>query len=1481
MRKTWKGKALLTLSLSLAALPSLAANGKAQRIAAKACDADSVLLYGYNNAGSYMSVSTLPAGIYSFQAGRNSAAELEASDGQVAGGDMGFYAKGKFYTVSSDYDWWTGATTTTLTRYDATTWQQEDSHKMAGISFNKGISYSKATGKAYTMMNKGWDPWLYSIDLATYDTASVAPLEASLYYTGLCAGDDGKVYLFNGTTNVMGALDLATGQTTDIGTVDEANNGCASVYDSKLGRIIYTAQVDGEMHIYSLDPTTAAQTEIGTVPGEMYIQGLYIPDVAAGAPDAVNQLAVKYGGEDGTTASISFTAPTTTYGGEALSGRLTATVNIDGTATSVETEAGKVVALTQSLAEGAHTIKVQTANEAGTSPLRRLNTFAGKDVPGPVGDLAFSIDGEGKASLTWEAPTTSKNGGEVDDATVNYRIVREPNSVVVAESLHDTHFEEQLSDAFAHYYYKVTAYADKNPGDTVETEHLTWGAVDVPPFTENFEEWTDFDRFTVVNPLDDGYTGWSNMSGCALSMPNGQTASDYYLFTPAIRLKKSETYSLSFVTSVSSYDDYGAKLEVSLSDDNTTDSQQTVLFDTLTLSGSANTSHYKSFKIASDGNYYLCFHAVSDVNAGQLSLDDIKMTVSSLSSAPDSVAGLSVKAGEKGALTAQLTFTTPTNATDGTPLDGLSKVVAYRGGDSEEAAHTWDAPAKGAVLDWTDTEATEGVNVYRVVAYSNEGKGMDAYAQAFVGNDVPGAVTALKAVAKAGDPSKAVLTWDAPSVRGRNGGYVDPASVRYTVQRMDDINGYYKSSVAEGLEESSYTDEGYTLPDGTRQAIVRYYVSVSNDKGTSPDATVLATLGEPYALPYAESFEGNAYTSSPWTAVTENGKPSWAPANGVLTAVQPYDGDKGMLQFANTGVGESDATLQSPRISLKDAGKASLTFFMYHGAEAEQGDLTLAVSASINDAAPTALATIDYNDGTDGWTRHTIDLGDLTDADNAIFYLKGHALDASAALFIDKVQVGKTLTNDLAVSRLAMPASVTPGEKAEATVEVANMGTADSQAFTVNLYKGSNLVATQQGTALKANADIKLTMPVDAAVADAYETLQYQAEVVADGDEQADNDKSNTVEVYVKGNTLPTVALFGEWKDGKAVLTWNTPTAEAPTPKTDGFEDYKPYALNGFGDWTTHDGDGQMTYYSKYWSKVTNAKGAMAWEVWNMEQAESDGFDPMGDKSSFDPRTGKQCLASFTAIEESWLGDYSVANDNWLISPQVVGGTEVSFWMKSLQSTNKEYIELLVSDTEEVDTDNPDLSTFVVLKADSLTTQDWQEFTATLPVDATRFAIRGCTKTNGYITLLDDVTFTPASGSVKQLTFAGYNVYRDNALVASLVQGNTYADDIDDGQTHTYHVTTVWTDGESTYSNGCKVQSVTAIAQASTRAALVRGGEGTIFIQGGQTAAKATVYTADGKRVASLTVVKDSSLSVAPGIYLVRMGNNTWKVAVK
>lgn len=146
--------------------------------------------------------------------------------------------------------------------------------------------------------------------------------------------------------------------------------------------------------------------------------------------------------------------------------------------------------------------------------------------------------------------------------------------------------------------------------------------------------------------------------------------------------------------------------------------------------------------------------------------------------APAAVTGLNVTAGALGALSATIEWTNPTLTAQGEALTELSEIKIFRN-DPLVAIHTIPSPVIGAVGSWVDNDAPAGNNVYYVVASNTAGDGPSSSMAAWIGPDVPAAVSGLVLTAE-GQGGR--LNWTEPTT-GLHGGYFDPAGLAYQIVR--------------------------------------------------------------------------------------------------------------------------------------------------------------------------------------------------------------------------------------------------------------------------------------------------------------------------------------------------------------------------------------------------------------------------------------------------------------------------------------------------------------------------------------------------------------------------------------------------------------------------------------------------------------------------------------------------------------------------
>lgn len=1453
---------------------------KVARIAAQQNYADSLILYGLNYAdGTWQTLSPLENKVYSFHAAPV-VNYMDATPNVLPRPMAAFYAKGKFYILNSGFDD-EGMTNTSITAYDAQTWEELETHVLAEkdptmeMYLRQVAVYDPFTDKAYTMSWGDGKP-LISIDLNTMETKSLG--KVNQFIQTLFIDNTGQLYGIAFNNKTLYKIDKENGTPTEVGVLDIPSltaDPMSAVCDPATGKV-YWATVNNstrESALYTIDLNTALLTKIADLPGKERILGLYIPYVEAAAPGAPT--GINY--SDG---KLYFTTPSKTYtSGESLSGELTATIIVDGIdKTETKVAAGKEVSVDLNLAEGSHVVTITLSNAAGNSPERRLFTFVGQDVPSAVTDLSLSIDDGKTVVLTWNAPTTSMNGGPVDDESINYKVVRYPDETVVVEGLKTTTFSESIPEAHARYYYTVTACSGDREGAVATSNKVTAGSTWFAPYTETFDTQADFDSFKVVDANNDSKS-WSFVlpdgeeSGFAYLAGNGTTdvdtgiyegnGNDDYLISPSISLKKNTDYRLTFETfDLWMYQEHmtillGSKQEVTGNE--TKIASLDILYD--------KEKYEVIFNVPEDGLYNLLFHGDSPAQSVNIYMDNISLDVYSTFEGPDCVTDVKVAAGEKGALSNTLTFTAPTRTYKGENLSEISYINVYRNG-SNKPAHMFDAPEAGETLSWTDTDVEQGSVTYRIVPFNTSGQGKESLTTNWVGLDMPANVVNLKV--KMNENNKAVLTWDKVTEEGLHGGYVNPDDVQYILYRYNEYNWTTPwEPVTDYTSDLTLTDENFSPLYGAQQQYVDYMLVAVNNAGTSEGTGAGIVLGEPYERPYNESFAYGLASKDPWTLYATSYNYAWNVSTGSGIAVKPYDGDEGMLMFSYIQEDSNDQVITGPRISLNDAGSPELSFFMYHGFEAEPEDLTLKVYTNYDDEGWVNSANVAYNNGATGWLRYSIPL--RTDADNIQIAFGAYAADASASIYIDAISIDESIEYDLALTSIAIENKrVEAGEGTTINVGIANYGTNTAEEYNVVLLRDNEVIETKQGEALTQNSTTQVSFDLSTTKADASANYTYRAAVEYESDINAANDSTTTVRMYVHGSNLPVAEnLKGTSSNNGITLNWEQPAKfEIADNVTDDFEGYESFIIENIGDWKTYDGDGTPTVYFGG-PAIANAFEPKAWQVWAPEEA---GF-ALDKFEVLTPHSGDKYLTCWAASDGV---SSTLPNDDWLISSDVMGGTDVSFYYRMPnEGSDPQVFEMMYSTTDQ------EPENFIAFDRDSIVSgTDWVLFEYTLPADAKYFAIRSCSKGSYTVALLDDITYTPLYGSTTEITLKGYNVYRDNALIASNVTEQTYTDTNPGEGAHIYNVTAVWEEGESNYSNSYEAVYEIGIDNATADNIEIYATDNAIVVNGAK-GNTVSIYSLVGMQIFSCKAEDSTTVSMQQGIYLVKVGNETFKVVVK
>lgn len=153
---------------------------------------------------------------------------------------------------------------------------------------------------------------------------------------------------------------------------------------------------------------------------------------------------------------------------------------------------------------------------------------------------------------------------------------------------------------------------------------------------------------------------------------------------------------------------------------------------------------------------------------------------------------------------------------EGNELTAIGHIDILR---DDEVIYTFENPAPGAQLSYTDNSAQQGNNTYKVIPYSTTGdNGLDVEGTVYCGVVVPELPTNVVLTL---DGDVATLTWDAPT-QGEGGGYINPDGLIYTIYDTS-----YGEIIADGITGNSFSitvpiyegmQYGFNLAIGVRNA---------------------------------------------------------------------------------------------------------------------------------------------------------------------------------------------------------------------------------------------------------------------------------------------------------------------------------------------------------------------------------------------------------------------------------------------------------------------------------------------------------------------------------------------------------------------------------------------------------------------------------------------------------------------------------------
>lgn len=1101
--------------------------------------------------------------------------------------------------------------------------------------------------------------------------------------------------------------------------------------------------------------------------------------------------------DEGYLLTIGLTTPAGYADGTPAEGELSVALYID----NVETELfdlpehvgyGQKLEMMADVTPGLHTLRLELRPADGEPMLCTQLLVCGKDVPAAPTNLRVSVNSQNIATITWNAPTTGRYqdfGGQYDGGSLTYRVVRNPDGLVISEGGTSRRVQDRdLPELMAYYSYDVQAVmADGRLGAVATTDQFTAGTYMGMPYDNDLESYNQILGWTIINANNDGTAAtwqWNPYSHRFWGF-NGHDnyRNDDWLISPPFRMQKGKVYefrakltgrsNLDFWLGTSQTVEGMTKLIYALDPDHHMDGETLSVF----------------VEPDQDGTYYFGLHDYIFGEGIAWFVDDIYVNEFCTTAAPAMPADVVYTAADRGELSATVSLTAPVADIAGQPLTDLGAVSVYSvPGGQLLGQSTSVRPGQALTLS---VPAEQGFNYVRVVAQGSDGQqGWPAQVRAFVGQDVP-VMDRVRMLWSEDDEGSVLLTYNIKPV-GQNGGFVDPSQVKYTVYQHFDMWPIYRPVASELTE----TEVEVQMIDPTRTGQAQYILAVSatSVQGESELQPVGVVLGKPFTLPYTEPLDQTGLRHAPYiTKSSQDQHVAWNIDYGIYnTTVTAQNNDGYSLILLNDGSADGQASFITPIIDFTKAEQPMFRLWVYDLPGAKKGGY-VTIDALTNGADQVAASdTVRLGLGC-GWREVAFMLKSVA-GKRAQLALTAYMPDPAARIWADNWTISEASGNDLALTAISKPFAPKNGQQTEVSVAVTNMGTTEASDFSVLFNLNGEIIAEAEATeTLQPGQTAELTFPLS--ISSVYDELIYSAELLYDDDNE-DNNLSAEVELTPEQVDLPAPSDL-TLNSQLSTLNWLAPAQTDGRQVVLDFEDQPAFSNAAeIEGWLNIDGDKMptitfLTLYGNYWPLASQPLGFMTWSA-----AESGNPNA----AMWKQHQGEKCLIHFGHYDLSPDGYPVTGDDDWFISPEVKGGTELSFW--TLTNDLQGRLEIRYSTTDR----EPASFTQLIQTVSYTTTQAWQQVKASIPQDARYVALH--VAYDGFGIMIDELSYTAAQAPQLQ----GYNIYNGSYVAATTAETSAQV-----AQSGNYRVTAVYDLGESVpteavpYANG--VESVVLSTQ--------------------------------------------------------------------
>lgn len=694
---------------------------------------------------------------------------------------------------------------------------------------------------------------------------------------------------------------------------------------------------------------------------------------------------------------------------------------------------------------GSYRYKIVTYSAAGNSNSKTTvaaTAYIGNDTPKAVTNLVATVVNDSIISVNFTPPTEGVNGGYVDTNALTYKIARNTTDVLEENYSGTLPYLDKVPGLNKYTYTVTPIFAEKKGSSATSAGVVTSGAVALP-YTQNFDDASSIDFFTVIDGNSDGNT-WKYQTSKRCAQYWGGNAADEWLITPKVKLEAGKAYKLTYTAGIensataASYKTYS----VTLGKGATIEAQDTALF-TETLKSAIMQSKEIMFSVAEAGEYNLSYHCEGITNSYAILVDNIKLEETVMIPAPADTL-IAVPAAE-GALAATLSWNNPNKTNAGTELSAITKYEIYRGAD---LVTTKNNPVVGAEEQYVDNSVEKsGTYQYKVVFYSGANASEPTLSKSiWLGPDVPKPVTSLT-VTVAND-TLVSINFTAPT-EGVNGGYVNPSAFTYKIVRnaTDTIEDAYSGTLP-------YVDNIKALAKYT-YTVFPIFAGLEG-AGVTSDAVIAGTSLD---IPYEQTFS-NSSSLDLFTIIDGNSDSyTWK-----------YYSSRSLVYF--WGGSTADEWLITPKIKL-EAGKAyKLTYTAGLESSKASSYKTYSVTMGQGNTAE-AQNTVLFEETLKSTIMSAKEVK-FSVAESGIYNLSYHCTGISDynAIYIDNIKIEETIAIPAPADTLIAVAAANGALGATISWSNPTKTSTGSDLSTITkyeIYRGENLISTKDNPVVGAN----------------------------------------------------------------------------------------------------------------------------------------------------------------------------------------------------------------------------------------------------------------------------------------------------------------------------------------------------------------------------------------------------------------------------